>query len=337
MADARSSAAELAAPQRDDDEVAGEALGLAVSLDQDRGDGCAGLVRLQPTGACVRQERHVGVLERRADAEHLGVRLAVHRTREAVAVLAPHARAVRHVRLDQSNAARRMERVIAGAGQVVGELLDPRLVRDGRERIRRARMRFGRILAAGAVHLVQLLGPRVVRLEHVVGDRPGGRDAVVMVELAEVLFPQAVERCAVELRRPADEVVHLRLECLAGVVVPGVGGHVLVVDEDVLGEPVRRLARKPVAALEQQDGLAGVGERPGERSAARSGADDDHVVVAHRLPFREPGCVPGSVAADEVFRLLRPPGSRRVGMHRRGSVEQRLEDPPGLLDARPGA
>ena len=156
-----------------------------------------------------------GVLERRAHAEHLGVGLRVDEAREAVAGRAADARAVRHVRLVEQDPARGVERVVARGGEVVGELLDPRLVRDGRVRVRRARRALGRVLAAVAVHLVELLGLRVVRLELVVGDRPGGRDAVVVAELAEVLRPQPVERGAVELRRAADEVVDLRLERLA--------------------------------------------------------------------------------------------------------------------------
>ena len=76
------------------------------------------------------------------------------------------------------------------------------------------------------------------------------------LELAEVLLAQPVERRAVELRRAADEVVDLRLERLALLVVPRVRRDVAVVDEHVLREPVLRLARQPVAALEQQDPLA---------------------------------------------------------------------------------
>ena len=47
---------------------------------------------------------------------------------------------------------------MTGRLEVVVELLDARLVADRRERVRRARRRLGRVLAAGAVHLVQLLG-----------------------------------------------------------------------------------------------------------------------------------------------------------------------------------
>jgi len=83
--------------------------------------------------------------------------------------------------------------MVAGGGEVVGELLDARLVGDGREWIRLACRRLGRVLAPGAVHVVELFGLRVVGLELVVGDRPGGRDAVVVAKLAEVLLAKPVE------------------------------------------------------------------------------------------------------------------------------------------------
>ena len=103
-----------------------------------------------------------------------------------------------------------------------------------------------------------------------------------MVEkLAEVLLAQTVERRAVELRGAADEVMDLRLERLPLRVVPGVLRDVAVVDEDVLREPVRRLARQPVAALQQQDPLARRCQVAGQGAAARARADDDDVVGVH--------------------------------------------------------
>ena len=265
-----------------DDEIAGERLALAVVVDDDAGDRRVPRgARLEPHRLGVRQQRDVGVLERRPDAEHLGVRLRVHEAREAVARGAAHAVAVRHVGLDQPDAARRVEGPEPGRLEVVGELLDARLVADRGERVRRRRGRLGRILAARAVDLVELLGERVVRLHLRVVDRPRGRDPVVVAQLAEVLLAQAVQRGAVELRGAADAVVHLRLERLAVLVVPGVRRHVAVVDEHVVGLPVLRLARQPVAALEQQDALARRGEVADERAAAGAAADDDDVVVAH--------------------------------------------------------
>ena len=182
--------------------------------------------RLEPHRLGVGQQRHVAVLERRPDAEHLRVGLRVHEAREAVARRAPHAVAVRQVGLGQPHPAGRVERVVPGRLEVVGELLDARLVAHRRERVRRRRRRLGGVLAARAVDLVELLGERVVRLHLGVGDRPRGRCPVVVQQLAEVLRAQPVQRGPVELGGAADEVVHLRLERLALLVVPGVGGHV---------------------------------------------------------------------------------------------------------------
>ena len=237
---------------------------------------------VEPDDLRVRQQRDVRVLERRPHAEHLGVGLARGRGtgsrrrsrsgRRCCRACSPRRAGSRTARgTGGSPAAARSSR----------ELLDPRLVGDRRVRVRRARRRLGRVLAAVAVHLVELLGQRVVRLDLVVGDRPRGRDAVVVAELAEVLLAQPVERRAVQLGRAADEVVDTGLERLALVVVPGVGRDVAVVHEHVVGRPVLRLAREPVAALEQQDPLAGRREVAGERAAARAGADDDHVVAVH--------------------------------------------------------
>ena len=244
-------------------------------------DRAAVRARLETEHLGVGEHRDVVVLQRRADAEHLRVGLGVHEAREAVAGGAAHAVAVRHVGLDEPHAARRVERPQPGGLEVVGELLDARLVADRGIRVRRRGGRLGRVLAARAVDLVALLGERVVRLQLLVGDRPGGRDAVVVAQLAEVLLAQPVQGGAVELGRAADAVVHLRLERLVVAVVPAVGRDVAVVDEDVVRLPVLRLARQPVAALEQQHAQPGRGEMARERAAAGAGADDDHVVVAH--------------------------------------------------------
>ena len=61
---------------------------------------------------------------------------------------------------------------MAKASQIVDELLDARLVTERRMQIRRARRRLGRVDAADAVHLVEVLGLRVVGLEVGVGERP---------------------------------------------------------------------------------------------------------------------------------------------------------------------
>ena len=128
---------------------------------------------------------------------------------------------------------------------------------DVRKRIRAAGVGLGRILAARAVDLVHVLGLGVVGLEVGVADRPRGRHAVVMRVAIEVLLAQAEKRGAVELGRAADEVVRAGLEELAAFIAPVAGRDVAVLLENLLGAPVLRFARKPAAALEDEDAFAG--------------------------------------------------------------------------------
>src|SRR5687767_1891047 len=100
--------------------------------------------------------------------------------------------------------------------EVVVQLLDPRLVRERRMIVRGARPRLRRIRSAPTMHLVEALGRRVVRLDVVVRDRPGRRDATVVPQLAEVLASQPEERRAVELRVPADIIVGVWVQLGAG-------------------------------------------------------------------------------------------------------------------------
>src|ERR1019366_6816092 len=77
-----------------------------------------------------------------------------------------------------------------------------------------------------------------------------------MPDLAEVLRAQPVQRGPVQLRGPADVVMHLRLELLAVGVIPRIRRDVSPVHENRAGIPVIGLAGQEVAALEQQDPLA---------------------------------------------------------------------------------
>src|SRR5215510_8342830 len=99
-----------------------------------------------------------------------------------------------------------------------------------------------------------------------------------MAELAEVLWPQPIQRRAVHLGRAADGVVDARLERLAVLVVPRFFRDIAVVDEHGLRVPVLLFAREPVAALEDEDSLARRRELPRERPATGTTADDDHVI-----------------------------------------------------------
>ncbi len=237
---------------RHHDDVRGQPFGLPVLLEDDVCHRRPGCVRLELYDLRVRPQRDVGMLQRRPHAERLGIGLRAQRAREAIAVLAAHAFAVRHVRGIEHHAAGRVERVIARPLEVVRQLLDARLVRQRRIRVRPARRRLRWVLSTGAVHLVHLFGLQVVRLHLVVADGPGRRDPVVVLQLAEVLAPQPVERRAVHLRGAANEVVHLRLKRLAALILPRLRRDVAVPHEHVFREPVLRLSAQPVAAFQQR-------------------------------------------------------------------------------------
>src|SRR5262245_45748008 len=111
-----------------------------------------------------------------------------------------------------------------------------------------------------AVDVVHLLGLCVIRLEIVIADRPGRRDAILFAKLTEVFTAQPIERSAIHLGGAPDKVVNLWLEWSALAVEPGVGRDISVVDKHRFGIPVQCLAFQPVTALENQDAFSGRGE-----------------------------------------------------------------------------
>ncbi len=150
------------------------------------------------------------MLERRFEAYHFGVRLGAHETGKPVEAIAADAAAslrrlaVLFLEEDPERQRKRMETVRA---HLFGELRDLRLVAHQRMSIGRARGRLGGVDAMLTVHVVELLGLRVVRLEVLIAQRPGRRDATGVLDLAEVLPSQAEQRRAVELRVASDVLV----------------------------------------------------------------------------------------------------------------------------------
>ena len=181
--------------------------------------------------------------------------------------------------------------MVAGRCQGISELRNARLVGDRRMRIGSASGRLGRIVPPQAVNVVHVFGPCVIRLEFFIADRPGRGDAVVMAQLGEITFPQAIERGAEQLGRPAHEIMHLRLKRPAVAVVPGVGRDVAIVLEHRRRIPVVSLASEPVATLEKQDVPSRRCEASGKRATAGSAANDDDVeAFVHGNSIRDQRC-----------------------------------------------
>ncbi len=92
--------------------------------------------------------------------------------------------------------------MVACPGEVIGQLLDTRLMGNRRVGIGRAARWLGGVFAPRPMHLVQVLRFRIIRFHLLVADRPGGRNTVVMAQFAEIFLALAVEGSSVEFGRP---------------------------------------------------------------------------------------------------------------------------------------
>src|SRR5689334_3373261 len=107
-----------------------------------------------------------------------------------------------------------------------------------------------------------------------------------MNDLAEILLAKPEQRCSVEFRIAADVVIRVRAQRFAVRVLPRFLRVVLGFQHDGLRAPVVFLTRKIVAALDNEDLLAGRSQPICESAAARSAAYDDYVVVSvHTSPM----------------------------------------------------
>ena len=99
----------------------------------------------------------------------------------------------------------------------------------------------GQVVIEIAVGGEEFFGTAVVGLEIGVGERPCRRDAVFVMEDAEVLGAEAEKRGSVDLGLASDEVGLLRVERLIVLVEPDVFGVVTVIEKDGRGIPVKFL------------------------------------------------------------------------------------------------
>ena len=220
------------------DDIGGDDFFCAMMLHGNAGDFTAGCARQESRDAGIAQQGDIGVGQSRVDADDLRIAFRLNQAREPIAGVATDASAVVRVGLVEHDAERHVKRAQPVPGQIVVEALNPRLVLHGGERIRCTRPRLGRVDAARAVHVVQILGPGVVRLEVVVADRPGRRDPAVVANLTEVLLAEAEQRRPVEFRVAADVIVGVWVKRLAVPVAPHFLGVVSGFDVDCARAPV---------------------------------------------------------------------------------------------------
>src|SRR5260370_37100231 len=105
------------------------------------------------------------MLDRLIDAYNLRVGFGTNQTGETVASIAADAAALVGVLLVEHDPDRHVKGLQPRTCEVVGQLLDARLMADGGPGIGGVGRRFSRIFSAVSVHLIEVLGLRVVRLE----------------------------------------------------------------------------------------------------------------------------------------------------------------------------
>src|SRR5262245_15727332 len=150
----------------------------------------AGGIGLQSADVCSGDQRNVGILERRIDADDLGVRLGAEEAGMPVARRTTNARALPGRLFVDSDAERDVKRPQPLALQIVMELLDARLMAHRWKQVGGAGVGLGWIYPASAVNLIEVLGLGVVGLQLVVSDRPSRRNPAMMAQFTEILAPQ---------------------------------------------------------------------------------------------------------------------------------------------------
>src|SRR5215218_4579719 len=128
------------------------------------------------------------------------------------------------------------------ATKVADDLLHLRGMRNRRKRKRTA-WRLGRIDAGLSVDLIQALATLVVRRQRVVIDRPRRRHTVEVLNLLEILTPEAEQCTAPEPGVAADAVMRVRHELTPLLVPPALAGAIAAIFPDLRRAPVLLLLR----------------------------------------------------------------------------------------------
>ena len=166
-------------------------LQVTLALDHDLGYHATGAVRLEALDIGAREKLDIRVIERRIHTDNLRVRFAVDQAGKPIERRTPHAStgvqglAVFFIEQDTE---RQREGMMAKPLQIVVEFLNARLVADRRIMVRCACRTFRRINPVFPMDVIQMLGFRVIRLEVLIVERPGGRDTAIVPDLPEILL-----------------------------------------------------------------------------------------------------------------------------------------------------
>ncbi|MNV60930.1 hypothetical protein D3C71_1534160 [compost metagenome] len=140
---------------------------------------------------------------------------------------------------------------------------------------------FGRVRAQLAANLIHRLRLAVPWLQLFVGERPGGRHAFPVPDLAEVFLAITGQHRAVEFRISADIVIIAGIERSAIGLVPALLGAKMALLKDGALVAIDRAVGDVIAGFKDQDVSACRRKPGGNRRAADTGADNDNVWTVH--------------------------------------------------------
>jgi hypothetical protein len=102
-------------------------------------------------------------------------------------------------------------------------------------------------------------------------------------DFAKIFLTQPEEGRAIHFGVAPDVIVNSRMERATVPVVPGFLRLVFRVHEDRERIPILAFPRQIIAALEEEDALAGGSEPMRERAPARAAANDDEIVMLGQM------------------------------------------------------
>ena len=231
----------------------------------------------------VDEDLHVAGFHGWANAIHFGVRLAIDQARKAITGTAANARTVLRRCFVQLDRERNGKRRISGINQPVEEFLDARFMRDGRKRILRFRRRFGRVTSSFTMNLVKRLSLGIVSFKVSIFQRPFGGNSSLVFDSFKIALAQTKHRAAVDLGIASYVVTGSGTKFFSVFVAPHLVRVVSLFLEYCRRIPILLLPSKKAPAFKNKNALSTWCQPPRERTAARAGANDDHVIeiVAH--------------------------------------------------------
>ena len=279
-------------PCRQDDKVRGIDFLLAIRIGADHlFDRIAAIFNLKPLNETPRQYRDIFCVHQRINRNRARIGFGFHQTRIPAAKLAAHTGRAYRVCIVAHHTERQWKRLPAHIlFEVRIKAGDFRLVANGRMIIRLIARRLARISARLPAHTPQRFCPVIPGRQFTIRDWPGWRHAACMFALFKVTFAKTHQHAAIKGRVSADPIMRIGCKFLIVLVEPFLICAIFAVNEHRRRVPIVRLARKMLAAFQNENALTGISQslRNGRPACART--NHDQIIMRIYTHLSEPLC-----------------------------------------------